>query len=239
RTPPFSRRSYETFQNIWSTYRDYQNADFFIGADYVTAQPEDVGVSSIVTPANNSTVTNNGPVSCYIKNFGNSPDNFYIQVNFKLANNANIVSQMYAGSPIQPGDSVLFNFTTPLVVPYSATDILYVWTSKTSDVDNSNDTSSVTLVLVGMEETSLLQGLTVYPNPAKDRLIFAFASGTGEPAEIIITDVSGRFVHAQKTAVLQAGDKIEVDLSGISAGAYFYSVQTGNKRGNGKITRLN
>lgn len=32
-TPPFSRQSYEVFQNIWSTYRDYQNSDFFIGAD--------------------------------------------------------------------------------------------------------------------------------------------------------------------------------------------------------------
>jgi Secretion system C-terminal sorting domain len=32
-TPPFSRQTYETFQNIWSTYRDYQTSDFFIGAD--------------------------------------------------------------------------------------------------------------------------------------------------------------------------------------------------------------
>lgn len=32
-TPPFSRQSYEVFQYIWSTYRDYQNSDFFIGAD--------------------------------------------------------------------------------------------------------------------------------------------------------------------------------------------------------------
>ncbi len=33
-TPPFSRRTYETFENYWSTFRDYQIADFFIGADY-------------------------------------------------------------------------------------------------------------------------------------------------------------------------------------------------------------
>lgn len=46
-TQPFSRQTYETFQNIWSTYRDYQNADFFIGADYVCASPEDVGAASI------------------------------------------------------------------------------------------------------------------------------------------------------------------------------------------------
>lgn len=32
-TPPFSRQSYEVFQYIWSTYRDYQTSDFFIGAD--------------------------------------------------------------------------------------------------------------------------------------------------------------------------------------------------------------
>lgn len=32
-TPPFSRQTYEVFQNFWSNYRDYQTCDFFIGAD--------------------------------------------------------------------------------------------------------------------------------------------------------------------------------------------------------------
>lgn len=32
-TPPFSRQTYEVFQNYWSNFRDYQTCDFFIGAD--------------------------------------------------------------------------------------------------------------------------------------------------------------------------------------------------------------
>jgi hypothetical protein len=32
-TPPFSRQTYEVFQNYWSNFRDYQICDFFIGAD--------------------------------------------------------------------------------------------------------------------------------------------------------------------------------------------------------------
>jgi hypothetical protein len=62
-TPPFSRRSYETFQNIWSTFRDYQNSDFFIGLDYKIPPVNNIGfaeynvldgVSVFPVPSNNN-----------------------------------------------------------------------------------------------------------------------------------------------------------------------------------------
>jgi hypothetical protein len=236
-TPPFSRRSYETFANIWSTYRDYQTSDFFIGADYVPARPEDVGVSSIVTPANNATVTNTGPVSCYIRNYGSAADNYYITVKYKLGGSSTTISQPYTGGLIPPGDSVLFNFTQQLIVPYTASDVLYVWTVKTSDINVNNDTCMHNVNLVGVEEIEPLAGLSVYPVPSQEQVSFAFANGTNDAVVITITDLMGNVVDVLKFSAATPGAVITIDLGNYAPGSYFYSVQSGDKTGNGKIIR--
>ncbi|MBI3509348.1 MAG: T9SS type A sorting domain-containing protein [Bacteroidetes bacterium] len=233
-TPPFSRQTYETFQNIWSTYRDYQTSDFFIGADYQCSVPEDVGVSSIVNPLNNATF-NQTNVSCYIKNYGTAPDNYNIQVNYKLNNNVSIVSQPYTGAVISPGDSVLFNFTTPLVAPYSGGDILYVWTSKTSDVNHSNDTAQVNVNLVGVEEHVKLEGLSVYPIPANEKINFRFDDGTDGASLITITDIEGKTVCTKEIVREMPGGIYTLDVSALKPGTYFYSVRTADTNGRGKF----
>jgi hypothetical protein len=233
-TPPFSRQSYEVFQNIWSTYRDYQTTDFFIGADYVCASPEDVGVSSIVTPAASSSFSST-PVSCYIRNYGTAADNYYISVNYKLGGNATIVTQPYLGAPILPGDSVLFNFTTNLNAPYAGPDVLYVWTSKTSDVDHSNDTSAVAVTLVGIHEYTTLNGVHVYPVPSQENVNFTFDNGTDGTTEIIISDLSGKKVLSQQFSKLLPGSNVNMDLSALAEGAYVYTVRSGERTGTGKI----
>ncbi|HEU4717553.1 MAG TPA: T9SS type A sorting domain-containing protein, partial [Bacteroidia bacterium] len=237
-TPPFSRRSYEVIQGYWSTYRDYQVSDFFIGSDYFSGAPEDVGVSSIFNPQPNAAITGSGTnVSCWIKNYGGSPDNYFITVNYKLGNYPNIVSQPYTGPAILPGDSVLFTFSTPLVAPGFGNDILYVWTQKTLDVDHSNDTDRVAVNLVGMNELSAIPGLRVSPVPANDHVTFTFASGLPGDGVIIITDLSGKIVAQKKTGVLAPGEKTEIDISSLANGAYFYTVKTAEQTANGKIVK--
>lgn len=234
-TPPFSRQTFETFQNIWSTFRDYQNADFFIGADYVCSSPEDVGVTSIFSPANLSTVSGPTTVSCWITNFATTPDNYFIQVNYKLAGNPTIVSEPYTGPLIAPGGQILFNFSTPLVPPYSANDVLYCWTSKTSDVDHSNDTSSNTINLVGINELNMLQGISIYPVPATDAVNLHFDQATEADLTITITDISGKTVEIRKVPKMNAGAVISLDLKDYASGTYFYSMICGEKTGNGKL----
>jgi hypothetical protein len=239
RTPPFSRRSYETFQGIWSTYRDYQVADFFIGADYAVAEPEDVGVSSITSPANNSTVTGSSTVSCYITNYGDAADNYSIEVNFKLASDPMIVTQQYTGPPILPGDSVLFTFTQQLIVPASGNDVLSAWTSKVADIDHNNDTSAVNLTLVGVEELQPLEGISVYPVPAQEKITFAFETATDDAVVISITDISGKVIDVKKAGRAAAGTTITVDLDAYSPGTYFYTITSGTRQGNGKLIKIN
>ncbi len=234
-TPPFSRQTYEVFSIYWSTYRDYQNCDFFIGADYQKAFPEDVGVTQITSPLNNATIAGPSNVSCFIENYGNYPDNYNIMVNYKLTNNATIVSQPYTGALIQPGDSAYFTFSTQLTAPFTGTEQLLVWTSKPSDAILNNDTSSITVNLVGVEELVALNGVSVYPVPTKENVNFAFASGTEEPVVITIRDVTGRIVETKTYPAAQAGSIITIDFTNYSSGTYFYSIVSGDKEGKGKL----
>ncbi|MCX6311319.1 MAG: T9SS type A sorting domain-containing protein [Bacteroidetes bacterium] len=236
-SPPFSRQTFETFQNIWSTFRDYQNADFFIGADYVCSSPEDVGVSSIFSPVSNSTVSNPTNVTCWITNYATTSDNYYINVNYKLGGNPTIVTQPYTGPLIPAGDSVLFTFTTQLTPPYSGADILYAWTSKTSDVDHTNDTSFIHLNLVGIEELNHFDGISVYPIPTSDKVNFHFAKGTNDAIIISITDLTGKIIEVRKFNGAISGSSISIDFSGYAVGSYLYSITSGDKSGNGKIIK--
>ncbi|CAN5221535.1 hypothetical protein BH09BAC5_BH09BAC5_27340 [soil metagenome] len=238
-TPPFSRQTFETFQNIWSTFRDYQNADFFIGADYVCSSPEDVGVSSIFSPANLSTVSGPTTVSCWIDNYATTPDNYYIMVNYKLAGNPTIVSQPYAGPLIPPGGSTLFNFATQLTPPYTSNDILYCWTSKVSDIDHSNDTSSNSISLVGIDELNHLEGVSVYPVPSTDVINLRFDQALDENVVFTLTDISGNIIESRKFSNPVKGSIITVDLHNYANGTYFYSLESGSKKGNGKIVKTN
>ncbi len=234
-TPPFSRQTYETFQGIWSTYRDYQNADFFIGADYVCSSPEDVGVASIFSPANLSTVSGPTTVSCWVHNYATTPDNYFIQMNYKLAGNPTIVSEPYNGPLIPAGGQVLFNFATPLTPPYSGNDILYCWTSKTSDINNSNDTAANTLTLVGVAELNHLEGVSVFPVPSTDNVNFQFDEAVNGEVVFTLSDISGQFIETKKLSNVSSGTIFTLDLSGYAAGTYFYSLQAGDKKGNGKL----
>ena len=234
-TPPFSRRSYEVFSIYWSTYRDYQFTDFFIGCDYQKAFPEDVGVTSITSPLNNATIAGPSNVSCFIENYGNYPDNYNITVNYKLTNNPTIVSQPYTGALIQPGDSAYFTFSTQLTAPFTGTEQLLVWTSKPSDAILNNDTASITVNLVGVEEYSAMQGVNVYPVPATENVSFGFTQSASAPVDLTITDVSGRVVYTQGFSTVAAGTVISIDLSGFAPGSYFYTLTSGDQKGNGKL----
>ncbi|MCC7303616.1 MAG: T9SS type A sorting domain-containing protein [Bacteroidia bacterium] len=234
-TLPISMNSYEVFANIWSDYRDMDNADFFIGTDYMKAVPEDVGVCKIQSPLNNATLSSPTQVSCWIKNFGTQPDNYFINVNYKLGMSGMPTTQAYTGPAIPPGDSVLFTFTTLLTPPYSGSDVLCCWTSKNTDVNANNDTTCINVTLVGIDEYSVLSGVQVFPNPAQDVIHFEFKEAVSEMTTLRMMDVMGRVVYTLEIPVITADSRIKIDGSNLSAGIYSYSLISGNKKKSGKI----
>lgn len=234
-TPPFSHQTYEVFSIYWSTYRDYQTQEFFIGCDYQKAFPEDVGVTSVVSPVNNSTVAGPTNVSCFIENYGNYPDNYNITVNYKFQNYPTIVSQPYTGALIQPGDSAFFTFSAQVNAPFSGSDAFHVWTSKPNDAILNNDTATIMLNLVGVEEYSAMNGLSVYPVPAQEQVSFNFSNPMESEVTITITDASGKVVRTSQANNVTAGTTLTIDLTDLAAGAYYYTITSGADVGKGKL----
>lgn len=229
--PPFSLNTYEVFANIWSDYRDKFTQDFLIGANVVKTVPEDVGVNRIVTPTNMQTISAPVTVSCYIKNYGTQPDNYFINVNYKLGLSGNPTTEAYTGSPIPPGDSVLFTFATQLTPPYSANDVLCCWTSKSTDVLNTNDTTCINVILIGVDELKgPLADLSVYPNPAGETITVDLSVN----AEMKLYNLLGEEVGSVK---LNTGQN-QIDISTLSEGIYTYKIISGKYFTSGKISKM-
>ena len=114
-----------------------------------TPPADDVGISSVVAPGNGQIVDRSGSdVSAYVKNFGTNPAS-NIDVYYKLDTNSAIGPINIAG-PLAPGDSTLVTFTGANQLT-SATDVagaLRIYTSFAGDVNGTNDTAQVIVVLV-------------------------------------------------------------------------------------------
>ncbi|MBK7959364.1 MAG: right-handed parallel beta-helix repeat-containing protein, partial [Bacteroidetes bacterium] len=116
-----------------------------IGADEITTVPnDDAGVYSITTP-NFPLVSGSQSLTVVVKNNGANPITT-LNLNYRL-NNGTVVTEPYAGAPIAPCATVIFNFTTPVTIG-AGTSNLKVYTSSpngTSDAVPANDTAQWTL----------------------------------------------------------------------------------------------
>ena len=71
----------------------------------------------------------------------------------------------------------------------------------------------------------------VYPNPASEAVTFNLESYTGT-AGITILDATGKEAHS---SLIEAGDKYEMNVSGLAKGFYIYKVRVSDKVITGKI----
>ena len=70
--------------------------------------------------------------------------------------------------------------------------------------------------------------LTIYPNPAKDKLLIDIDAERAGRGEIIVTDLNGRRVYSNSINLQQAGNTIPIDITPFAAGTYFIRIQTTN-----------
>jgi hypothetical protein len=72
-----------------------------------------------------------------------------------------------------------------------------------------------------------LPALSVFPNPASDHLVLVLNRYGLEAAQWQLYDVQGRRMRQQEISGVQGQDRYEVDLQGLAAGVYFYTLRTG------------
>lgn len=70
--------------------------------------------------------------------------------------------------------------------------------------------------------------MSVFPNPAKEQLTLKVEGAVGQPANLEIYDSSGEFLH-QQTAKDAGSSPIGINVSSLTNGQYYISVQIGDK----------
>ena len=217
-TPPISGQTYEVLSNFWATYRDVENEDFFISMD-VEKVPlaDDLGVTSIITPANSSTLNTSQNVEVVIENFGlNSATNFDVNYQFNLGS---IVTETITSS-LASGGTLNHTFSTP-VGPMNVgapPAQLCAWTSYIPDPNSINNQSCNTInsptTRITEQEISKIK---MYPNPTTGKLFLD--NFPNEKVIISIFDVSGKKLY-NKTIF----DK-EIDISNLENGVYQIKIE--------------
>jgi hypothetical protein len=77
-----------------------------------------------------------------------------------------------------------------------------------------------------------ISNLKTYPNPVTTYTTFAFELTQQSDVEIMVGDLSGTQIKTFYSSKLPAGqNEIEVDLSGLAPGIYFYRLQLDNQKG--------
>ncbi len=121
-------------------------------------------------------------------------------------------SQVGSGQNISNTYSQLGNYDVKLVV-----------SNALSCRDSITKSVPVTNILTGLNNTSLTK-LSIYPNPANERL--SFTNSTNTLINVELKDISGRLL---KTTIVNAnGGYASIDVSEFNSGVYFVSYKEGN-----------
>ncbi len=232
RTPPISHRSFEIVGGAWAEYRDALSQDFMIRCQVQKTQFKDLGINEILNPVAGDTMTTTTQVQCRIKNYGQAPvTNF--QVYYKLFGQTT-VSAYYNGTALNPGDSMTYTFTVPILPAFNFNGPLCVWTDVPYDMDNSNDTTCInvtTALIAGLDETGDHSLIRLSPNPFSDYTILEVRND-GSSWDLDLLDLTGRRVLEER-ALQQR--KYRIEKQGLQPGMYILRVKGKSWQGTEKL----
>ena len=83
--------------------------------------------------------------------------------------------------------------------------------------------------VIGLDELTAAPGVSIYPNPAADRLEIVVDQLRSGDARVVAYDAAGRLVQVLFEGWWSAGRQ-QLQWSGLSTGAYWIAVETGETR---------
>jgi len=95
------------------------------------------------------------------------------------------------------------------------------------DENNCTEVISYNLSPAGMDDVMEIP-MALYPNPALDYAWIEFGENPGEKLVIRLHDLSGKVVREVASRQFLAGERLRIDLSGISQGFYFFTIKGSN-----------
>ncbi|MBA3663655.1 MAG: T9SS type A sorting domain-containing protein [Bacteroidetes bacterium] len=98
----------------------------------------------------------------------------------------------------------------------------YAVSSTVTGCSNSATTTIVVSICTGVNERSVLNGLSVYPNPTQGELTIQLSNGALKDVEVL--DLTGRIILSNSSSK----DKITLNISNLANGIYFVKIQSNN-----------
>jgi hypothetical protein len=111
-------------------------------------------------------------------------------------------------------------FTLPASVPHGSYSLEVV-----ANGIPSNPVAFYPCILSVNEEAEQNNILTVYPNPAADKVNIAFESKGGSKCTILLEDVLGRLISLEQTETIAGSNVHSLPLNNVAKGIYFIKLQ--------------
>lgn len=204
----------------------YWNNDTTCGSYPVTPASKDVGVLSILWPNDTIAPGIQDSVKIRIKNFGLSTETS-IPVSYKI-NGVMIGAGNWTGT-LAPGQTTDYKFATLYVTPLGNYAVC-AKTQLTGDLNTANDELCFNNFASGMfdYEYSLWNLLQNVPNPANASTLIGFEIPAEGNVRFELYDILGNKILNDEHKYPAGKNQIEIDVSSIPAGIYFYSAKYKN-----------
>jgi len=158
---------------------------------------------------------------------------------YTITNNTNPYEGFVRMAPSAP--SYLANFTVSLFAKprpgYTFTGWSGDLTSATNPITltmNENKTIKANYSVIGIgifsPKASVNENITLYPNPATDKLFFNSADKQIDKIQLV--DLTGKIVHSANVKLLNGS----IDLAGITSGLYLVKIHSGGYTFTNKLT---
>ncbi len=228
-------------------YSDYKmsNGKYLIGASrtgeygFLTFDPATKAFAKIATSTPIMDAWTNGGFFDFVLDKTNNVayflgvDSGYDPIRISL-----IATDLTSGTVYHPASTFImpsgeYLYPTLAFMPSNGKILLEGVSSTTGDYFHATDKTYIITPQTRLEVEQAAAGkldVLCYPNPAQDLIRFRFENATGENAEIIVQDITGRLI-AKKSC--STSDRIiNLPIDQLQAGMYFYEI-----RSEGKVAR--
>jgi hypothetical protein len=122
---------------------------------------------------------------------------------------------------------ISYSWNTGATTPDLTNLPIGTYTVTIRDENDCMEVISYNLSPAGMEGPIEIP-MALYPNPALDYAWIEFGENAGEQLVIRLHDLSGKMIREVASGSFMAGERLRIDLAGISQGFYFITVRGSN-----------
>lgn len=81
-------------------------------------------------------------------------------------------------------------------------------------------------IVLGVEENSILEDLSLFPNPSEDEINVRFNIANSQSLELITTDITGKVIETRPINAVAGTNLIMMDVANFAQGVYFLNLRS-------------